>query len=166
MDKVAIDNRIVFFEWEAPMRYFEEKPPSYFKAVVSIAVLVSLLLFFLKEFLLLMVVWVIVFVAYVKALVPPLHIRYKLTKFGIQFYTTTINYKNIHAFSLIKRPQAQLLRFIMYGGLEWTALLPSDKHQGDEIISFLKERVPFLEHIPETEIDKMANWLKRVIGLG
>ncbi|OGK66482.1 hypothetical protein A2262_01065 [Candidatus Roizmanbacteria bacterium RIFOXYA2_FULL_41_8] len=69
--KDTTKDRAVFLEWEADSRYYERKPSSYFRAITVLAFLISLLLFFIKEILLIILVWIVYFVVYVRAVVPP-----------------------------------------------------------------------------------------------
>jgi len=161
------DNKVFSSEWVADSRYFEEKPPSYFRAIIILAVLSSFLLFFLGEILMIFLVWVLFFVVYVRATVPPPKIKYSIGKFGIRFYDYYLNYQLIAAFSVVKKRKGELLRIITHQNeaAEYNIVLPEDKNQQAKIIEFLKERVPYLEKIPKSEIEKIADFLGRFSGL-
>lgn len=157
----------IFFRWEADSRYFEKKPISYFQATTILAVLISFLLFFLKEGLLIVLVWIIYFVVYVRAVIPPVKTRYGLDKFGLRYYGGYLALKNMAAFSLIKKNHGQLLQIITQpSGYEYSVLLPTDKNEAENIIDFLKEKVPFVEQFPKSEVEKLTQFLNRLTGLG
>lgn len=164
--KESANNKAVFFEWVADSRYYEKKPDSYFRAIIVLAVLVSLLLFFLKEHLLIFLVWVICFVVYVRAVVPPPPTKYTLSKFGLQFFNYYLYYQNIAVFSVIKKPKKNLLRIFtkMPEASEFNLVLPEDSVTANHIIEFLKDKTPYVETIPKNEIEKLADWLGRITG--
>lgn len=159
---------VVFSEWEAPIRYFEKKPAGYFKALVALGVLLSLLFYFLSETLLIVLVWMVVFVAYVKATVPPPSTLFKLTKFGIQFFETNVPYTSISGFTVVKKKEGELLRIFtsLPAAAEFFIVLPADQPQKAGIVEFLKEKAPYIEKIPRTDIEKIASFLERVTGFG
>lgn len=72
-------------EWEAPVRPFHERSQEWFKVVAVIVVLVSLVAIFLREFLLLGVVFALAFVSYVLSTVPPQKVRHRISDEGISF---------------------------------------------------------------------------------
>ncbi|MFA6005611.1 MAG: hypothetical protein WC775_03970 [Patescibacteria group bacterium] len=166
MQKEGISNKTVYFEWEAPVRHFEQKTQSYFRAIIALGVLLTLALYFLGEYLLILVVWSVVFVFYVKAAIPPQNALYKLTKFGIQFYQHTIPYEVLRGFTVVHKSTNTLLRIFVSeeNSYEMHILLP----QGDEeekILAFLEEKVPFIEHIPKTNIERFSSWVGSFLGL-
>jgi|GEM_PF-1426667 len=161
------DNKVFSSEWVADSRYFEEKPGSYFRAITVLAVLSSILLYFLGELLMIFLVWVLFFVVYVRSTVSPPKIKYSLGKFGIHFYDYHLNYQSISAFSVVKKRRGELLRLIAQQNApaEYNIVLPDDKEQQAIIIEYLKERVPYLERIPKSEVEKIAEALGRISGL-
>ena len=157
----------VFFEWEADSRYYEKKSAAYFRAITVLAFLISLLLFFLKEIILIVLVWIIYFVAYVRAVVPPIKTKYRLDKFGLGYYGGHVAYKQMALFSVVDKKHGQLIRIITnFSGLELNLVLPSNPTQSESVITFFKERVPFMAQIPKNEVEKLADFLLRITGLG
>lgn len=156
------DNKVVYFEWDAPIRYFEKKSPAYFKSLAAFIVILTILAFFLDELLLIFFIWIMGFVLYVRSTIPPVHIRYKLTKFGIQAYETIINYQSIAAFTINNRHDTTIARFFTTTGAQMYIILPSTDKEA--ILDFLKDKIPFVDHVEKTEIEKIAGFLQRVTG--
>ena len=52
MQKEVNSNKIVYFEWEAPIRHYEQKTQTYFRAIIALGILLTLALYFLGEYLL------------------------------------------------------------------------------------------------------------------
>ena len=160
-------DKAVFLEWEVDSRYYEKKPGSYFRAITVLAFLIRLLLFFIKEILLIVLVWIVYFVVYVRAVVPPVKTKYRLDRFGLGYYGGYVTYKQMALFSILHKKHSQLIRIITnLPGLELNLVLPSDPHKQEAIIGLFKEKVPFVEQIPKTEVEKLAEFLLRITGLG
>lgn len=166
MQKEVNSNKTVYFEWQAPVRYYEKKTQTYFRAIVSLGIVLSLLLFFFSEYLLILVVWSAVFVYYMKAAVPPQEAVYKFTKFGLQFYEQTVAFEAMKSFTVTHKPTASVLRIFIssQNPYELHVLLPGSEKK-DEIVAFLEQKVPFVETVPKTDIEKFADWLGSFVGL-
>ena len=103
---------------------------------------------------------------YVKAAIPPQNATYRLTKFGIQFYQHTIPYEAIQSFTIVHKPKNTLLRMFISGEnpYEIHILLPIGEEE-KEITTFLVEKIPFIEHVPKTDIERFSDWLGSFLGL-
>ncbi|MDD5147449.1 MAG: hypothetical protein PHV63_02805 [Candidatus Daviesbacteria bacterium] len=69
--------------WKAPARPFRKKDRSYYTTLAIIVILLVLILFLAKEFLLIATILSFAFVAYVLAFVPPHNIEYRISTQGI-----------------------------------------------------------------------------------
>ena len=79
----------VIIEWEAPERVFKKQPREFFRRIAVIISFFVLLLFFIKEFLVIAVLGVVFFVTYVFYTIPPRNVKHQITNNGI-------NYGGIH----------------------------------------------------------------------
>ena len=158
-------NKEVFLNWQADSRYFEKKPKSYFRALVVFSVLMSLVLYFIKEPLLLVLVWILYFVVYVRSTIAPLKIKYSLDRFGISYSGFYLNYSNIALFSLVDKNNGSYLRIILKNNTEMNIVLPTGKQEIEEVVEFLKNKVPFVAEMPKTEIEKIGDYLTKLTGL-
>lgn len=161
------NDKTVFQEWSAPSRYFEKKPAHYFRATVILTILSSVLLYYLGERLLIFLAWIIFFVVYVRAVVEPPEIKFILGRFGLHFFDFYLKYEDMSYFGVVKKPHGQILRIFgrLQGGTEYNVVLPTNDKDREQIVHILKERVPYLERIPKTEIERIADWLSRLTGL-
>lgn len=69
--------------WEAPARPFRKKDRSYYTTIAVLVILLVLIAFLAREFLLIGVLLALTFVAYVLAFVPPGMVKYKISTQGI-----------------------------------------------------------------------------------
>lgn len=69
--------------WEAPSRPFRKKDRSYYTTIAILVILLVLISFLAREFLLVGVILALAFVAYVLAFVPPHHVKYRISTQGV-----------------------------------------------------------------------------------
>lgn len=163
-----MENKEALYEWKAPARYFEKKPSSYFRAIVVLGAVLSLLLYFFSQYLLILVAWVVIFVTYVKATVMPPQITYQLTQFGLQFLNEIHPYKSFIAFTIINRPAGIVARLFNDSprSIEVNIVLPKNKTEAEKIIEYLQKKVPYVNNAPVNSIERFGNTLQRLTGLG
>ena len=73
----------MLLSWRAPSRPFKKKDRSYYTTIAILVVLVCLIAFLFREFLLIGVLLALAFVSYVMAFVPPHDVEYKISTQGI-----------------------------------------------------------------------------------
>ena len=71
-------------EWKAPSRPFKKRNRQYHTTVITIALLLSLILFFAGQILTIAVVFAVAFLVYVMSTIPPHAVKNKLTTYGIR----------------------------------------------------------------------------------
>lgn len=69
--------------WEAPTRPFKKRDREFFSNAVAIAFLVGVILFFLKEWFLIIAIIALLFLVYILSTVPPEKVEHKITNRGI-----------------------------------------------------------------------------------
>lgn len=154
------------FVWVSDSRYFEKKPRVYFRAITVLALLISLLLFFLKETLLIILVWLVYFVVYVRSVIEPAKTKYQITEYGINYYGGLITFKQIIAFSIITKKYDQILRIVLQpDGRQYDLVLPKDPKHIKQIVHFLNQKALFLEELPQSGVEKLGRFLGRLTGL-
>lgn len=72
------------YEWEAPSRLFKRRNREFYSTVAAIVLLVSIILMFAKEFLLIAVILALGFVVYALSAVEPEKVKHVLTNRGIR----------------------------------------------------------------------------------
>jgi len=69
--------------WDAPVRPYKKRDKSFFQTIAAIFFLLTVILFFIREWLIIGVALAVVFVVYVLATVPPGIVTYKITDKGV-----------------------------------------------------------------------------------
>lgn len=153
-------------EWEAPTRA-QKKDPHLIKLLVVLGFVVSILLFFITEYLLIFGVWVIIFVYYLMTVLPPSKGHHKISGFGVYWYGDIVPYSNIHAFSISLENNEWVLRlYNNSNGLSSIAMiLPKDEQKKEQIKEFLDKKVPYLDQPNITDTEKLSRFFSNLLGI-
>ena len=81
--KPRADHEEVYAEWSSPSRLFKKRDREYFVNIGAIVFLLSVILVFAREFVLIATVLSIVFLVYVLSTVPPEDVKHRITNLGI-----------------------------------------------------------------------------------
>ena len=147
--------------WEAPSRPFRKRDRSYYTTIAILVILVCLIAFLAREFLLIGVLFSLAFVTYVLAFVPPNIITYKLSTQGITIGDHFYFWHLLDSF-WFKRKDNQNIFFIQTR-LRFPAqlMLVLDKVSEEEIKKEAAKFLPYHE-IPRTSLfDKWAEGLQK-----
>src|SRR5215213_1318498 len=77
-------NPQVIFSWKAPLRPYIKRSPNVLRFYFAVTLLISLIVFFLGDRILLLPIWTVLFLFYVLTVTPPQQVEHKITKFGIE----------------------------------------------------------------------------------
>lgn len=161
MEKKAKKQQDVLLRWQAPTRPFKKRDKTYFQTAAALVFLLTVILLFLHEWLLIGVVLSLFFVAYVLASVEPPKIEHKITEKGIwtgeEFYRFNelaqywfeehLDQKTLILFSPLKAPGR--LSLVLSGISQ------------EEVDKILREKLVFREKPLKTFVDSLSEWLKK-----
>ena len=76
-------NPQVVFSWKAPLRPYKKRSATIIHFYVAITLLLSLIVFFFGDKILMVPLWVVLFLFYVLTITPPPDITNSITQFGV-----------------------------------------------------------------------------------
>ena len=145
--------------WTAPARPFKRHDKQFYVTVISIASLVSLILFLAEGAMPVILIISLIFLYYVLSTVEPENIEYKVTNKGIKIAKTITPWEVMGRFWFGKRHDSDLLNveiFVLPGRME-LVLDPSKKEEIKKTLSeYLVE-----EEIPPSRFDHMLDWFSK-----
>lgn len=153
------------FEWSAPARPFKPHSKEFYKTEVALVVLVSLILVFMGEFLLIMAILAIFFVSYVLSTVVPEQIKNKITKLGIETGNYFHKWEEMRDFWFENAGDEKMVVIGMYIGFPSHLRLMLGETDQNQVKTLLSQRLPFREKPEKTFLDKASNWLSSKIPL-
>lgn len=155
----------VLLEWEAPSRPFKKQSQEFYRTVGSLAFLVIVILFFVREFLLIGVIIATLFVMYVLSSVPPEHLKNKITKLGIQTGEHFHKWDEMHNFWLDERHGQSMLVVRMLIGFPSHLQLMLGDVPFEMVKKILVDHMPVQDKPERTFLDNAADWLSSKIPL-
>ncbi len=138
---------------------FKTRDKEFYSTIIALAILVSIVFFFIKEFLLVVVIWAAVFFIYALSNFPPDEVEHKITNQGITSLGQTHLWDDLGPFWFVEKNGTNLLKIASRRNLlgELTILLGSENREN--IRKVLAEYLPYLETPQHTFADKASDWL-------
>jgi hypothetical protein len=154
----------VLYTWTAPSRIFKRRSREFYTTVGALVLLLSIILFFAKEFLLIGVILAVGFVSYVLASVPPESIEHILTNKGIRTGGKLHLWVTLGRFWWTEK-WGQTFATVEYpGNIPSVLILLVGKGDKEEINSII--RTYLINDKPQpTWIDNAAKWLQEKVPL-
>jgi hypothetical protein len=147
--------------WTAPGRPFRKRGKQYYLTSLLIMLLVEIILFLFSQYLLMLVVLSLIFVAFALATVPPKNFHYRISSEGITIEDHSFLWQELYDFYFKKRESIDVLHVRTHAFLPGELTIPlgdiSEEHAKAVLLSYL----PYRETIRPTFMEKSADWLSR-----
>jgi hypothetical protein len=147
--------------WSAPGRPFKKRSKQYFLTAILITLLTEVILFLFSQYLLMLVVLSLLFVAFSLALVPPKDFHYRISSQGLMIEDHFYLWQELYDFYFKERNGLDILhvrtKAILPGELTITLGAMDREHVKQILVRYL----PFREYIKPTFMEKSADWLSR-----
>jgi hypothetical protein len=155
----------VLMTWESPVRLYKKRDREYFTTIGVIVILLSVILLFAKEFLLVGVILSFAFVSYTLASIPPPKVKHEITNKGVRSGSKLYLWETLGRFwfeEKWKQDTLMIENFIGFPGRLSVILSDEvDKKQLEEEVSarLIKEQPS------PSPIDKAAQWISDKVPL-
>jgi len=150
--------------WKAPVRVFKKRDREFWTTVASIAILVAIILFFIKEWLLIAAIIALIFVYYILSTVPPEEVEHQITTRGIRFAGKDFLWDELGRFWFSQRFEQKILNIETRGRLPGRLELllgPVEEGKIKEIlVKYLSEETPL-----PSFLDRASDWLSKKVPL-
>ncbi len=147
----------VLFSWTAPERSFQRRDRDFWITAVSILVLLSVILIFIKEFFLVMALFSVLFLYYVLSTVEPDTIQNQITNKGLYFGEMRYLWEILERFWFKKSLSNQMVFFETNLKFPRQIALVINPQDQEKIKEILKKRLPSFED-PPSFVDKLTKW--------
>lgn len=161
--KKSVGDEEVFIEWKSPSRVFKKRDREYFVNIGAIVLLLSVILVFAREFVLIATVLSIVFLIYVLSTVPPEEVKHRVTSLGIESAGHFYRWEELGDFWYEEQWGQNLIVLRPYMSARVIILLgDQDKVRLREYIA---KHIPFREEPDRSWVDNTARWISEKIPL-
>jgi hypothetical protein len=164
VDVGSVGEEKLLYAWKAPIRPFKKRERDYYTTIASIAFLIIVILFFLKEILLIAVVITFAFVTYVLAAIPPENIEHQLTNRGVRTGDKLFRWGDLQRYWISEKYGQKMIQIQTYMIFPGRLLLMLGSANEEKIKEIMNERLPYDEPEP-TFLDKSAVWLSEKVPL-
>ncbi|OGH05138.1 MAG: hypothetical protein A2W22_05695 [Candidatus Levybacteria bacterium RBG_16_35_11] len=151
--------------WTAPGRPFQKKSKQYYATSLLIMLLVEIILFLFSQYLLMVVVLSLVFLAFVLASVPPRDFHYRISSEGITVEDHFFLWQELYDFYFKKREGADVVHVRTHAFIPGELTIPLGSIDKEHLKQALLPFLPFREIVKPTFIEKSGDWLTRTFPL-
>ena len=147
--------------WTSPGRPFRKRGKQYYLTSILIAFLVEVILFLFGEYVLMLVVISLVFVAFTLATVPPRNFNYRISSEGITIEDHFFLWQELYDFYFKKREGIEVLHIRTHAFIPGELTITLGSISKDHIKSVLLPYLPYREVIKASFMEKSGDWLAR-----
>lgn len=163
VDKNPVNPQLIF-SWKAPLRAYKKRGKLVLRFYVAVALLLSLIVFFFGDKILLIPIWALLFLFYVLTITPPPEVENKITRFGIETAGITLRWEALSHFYFRSRFGFQILTVVSQPPYFYHAYLVVPNNELKKtLISILSEHLIYQEEPQRSFTDKMIDWLSELI---
>lgn len=150
-----------YLSWHAPGRPYRKRSKEYFTNSFLITMAIEIILFLFSQYLLMLVVISLAFLAFALAIVPPHMFYYKISSEGIQVEDNFFIWEELYDFYFLKRQGIDVLhvRTKAYFPGELTVVLGDIPV--DQVRAVMLPFLPYREHVEPTFMEKAGDWLEK-----
>jgi hypothetical protein len=150
-----------YLSWHAPGRPYKARSTEYYINSFLILMAVEIILFFFSQYLLMLVVFSLAFLAFALAVIPPHVFYYRISSEGLRLEDTFFIWDELYDFYFLKRHGQDVLfiRTKAYFPGELTITLGDITTQ--QIKNVLIPYLPFREYVKPTFMERAGEWLEK-----
>ena len=154
----------VLFSWKSPSRPFKKRNKEFWTTVLALIFLVSIILIFAKQWLLVVAIASLAFLYYVLSTVEPEEIEHKITTRGLFYAGQHYPWEAMSQFWFSERYGQRMVNFQLKEGLSGRVTIVlgqvNEKELRELLLKYLLE-----EEIPPNFLDKASDWLGEKVPL-
>ncbi|OGH20288.1 MAG: hypothetical protein A3D74_01940 [Candidatus Levybacteria bacterium RIFCSPHIGHO2_02_FULL_37_13] len=147
--------------WTSAGRPFRKRGKQYYLTSILIMFLVEIILFLFSQYMLMLVVLSLVFVAFALATVPPRNFVYRLSSEGITIEDHFFLWQELYDFYFKKREGIEVLHIRTHSLIPGELTITLGDIKKDHIKSVLLPYLPYREVIRSTFMEKSGDWLAK-----
>lgn len=160
----ARDNPQIIYSWKAPLRPYKKRTAGVMRFYLALTLLLSLIVFFFGEKLLVLPIVAITFLFYILTTTRPPNVDHKLTKFGLETTGLTFRWELLSHFYFTKKFDYHTLVIVSVAPYFYHLyLVVKDETVKNDLVDILSEYLIYQENPSKTFSEKMAEWLTHLM---
>lgn len=160
---MRMEQSTVYLSWKSPSYLFKKRDKEFFRNIAAIVFLLLVILFFAREFPLILAVLSVAFLVYVFSTVQPDEVSHRITSIGIESGTRFYPWESLREFWIEKQWDQTMVVVIPNTGPKILLILRgvTEKSVKDVLSRF----IVFQEVPQKTFTDSAASWLSKKVPL-
>ncbi len=158
-------NPQVLFSWKSPLRPYIQRSPQVVRFYIAVTLLLSLIIFFFGDRILLIPLWTLLFIFYVFTVTPPPDVEHKINQFGVETAGgITLRWEALDHFYFSKRFGYIILTLVTHGPFPGYAyiVIPTEEIK-EKVIVILSEHIIYQEKPRKNFTDKAIDWFLQFV---
>jgi hypothetical protein len=157
-------NPQLLYMWKAPLRPFKKRGKNILRFYIALALLLSLIVFFFGDRILLVPIWTLLFLFYVYTITPPPDVENKITKFGIETAGMTLRWEILSHFFFTKRFGYEVVTVVSHEPyyLHAYMVIPNAEVKR-QVMVLLTKHLIYQEKPMQTFTDKMVDLFAKLV---
>lgn len=152
------------FNWSQMERPFKKRNREFWLTSMAILILVSIIFVFMKEFMLVVALFSILFLYYVMSTVPPSVIKYRITNRGIYWGDSRMEWDLLKRFWMKPNLDSEVVYFETYLRFPRQVSIVINPEDKDFLKKLIARRIPCLDDSPQF-VDKLNLWISKKIPM-
>lgn len=157
-------NPQVLYSWKAPLRAYKKRSKNVLRFYLAVALLLSLIIFFLGDQILIIPIWAVLFLFYVLTITPPPDVENKVTRFGVETAGITLRWEALSHFYFTQRFGFTILTIVTNPpyNLHAFLIIPTIEIR-QQVMKILIEHIVYVDQPQISFTDRLINWLSYFI---
>lgn len=157
-------NPQVLYSWKAPLRAYKKRSKYVLRFYLAVALLLSAIIFFLGDQVLIIPIWAVLFLFYVLTITPPPQVESRITKFGLETIGITLRWDVLSHFYFSERFGFTILTVVTQGPYFMHAYMVIPKPQiKKDVMRILAEHIVYQEKPQLGITDRLITLLSHLI---
>lgn len=152
--------KAVSLEWTAPGRPFQKRSKQFYLTALLIMLLFEIIFFLFSQYLLMVVILALVFVAFALTSIPPKDFHYRISSEGIMIEDTFLLWKELYDF-YFKKEGIETLHVRTQAYLPGELIITLGNMDKEKIKNAILPYLPFREYVKPGFMEKSGNWLAK-----
>jgi len=153
------NNPQTIYAWKAPLRPYKKRSAIIMRFYVAVCFLLSIIVFFLGDKILLIPVWAILFLFYILTITPPPEVENKITKFGVETAGITMRWEALSHFYFNRRLGFLVVIIVSHAPYFYHAyMVVPNEDVKKRLLEILSNHIIYQEKPQKTFTDKMVDW--------
>jgi hypothetical protein len=159
-----LQNVQTVFSWKAPLRPYKKRSSTILRFYLAITLLLSLIIFFFGDKILLVPLWALVFLFYTLTITPPPDVENKITKFGVEVAGVTLRWESLSHFYFSSRFGYGVLTVVSHAPYFYHAYaVVPDEETKKQLMHLLSEHLIYKDKPEKTFTDRIIDWFSGLI---